>query len=90
MVNNESSEIIQILNSEFNDFAKNAALDLNPPETHEQQAAVNGWIYDYINNGVYKTGFAKSQEAYDAANNSLFYHLDKLDTLLASSKYLAS
>ena len=67
IVNNESSEIIQMFNSDFNDFATNPGLDLAPKSLKKKMDAVDGWIYDNINNGVYRCGFAKSQEAYDEA-----------------------
>ena len=56
IVNNESSEIIQMLNSEFNEFATNPALDLS--QFKDVQDGLDSWIYDQINNGVYKCGFA--------------------------------
>lgn len=61
IVNNESSEIIRMLNSEFNDFATNPGLDLYPEDLHTQIDATNEWVYDMLNNGVYKSGFATSQ-----------------------------
>ncbi|MQM15493.1 hypothetical protein Taro_048441 [Colocasia esculenta] len=65
IVNNESAEIIQMLNSEFNDIAENAALDLFPQQLQTQINEVNKWAYDAINNGVYKCGFAQKQGPYD-------------------------
>ncbi len=61
IVNNESSEIIQMLNSEFNDFATNPNVDLNPEALRKSIDEVNGWVYDMLNNGVYKAGFATAQ-----------------------------
>ena len=58
IVNNESSEIIKMFSSDLNDFAKNKSLDLFPTELQPEIEAMNEWIYDDINNGVYKTGFA--------------------------------
>ena len=60
IVNNESSEIIVMLNSAFNDIAENPNLDLAPAALKAQMDEVDPWIYDGINNGVYKCGFAKS------------------------------
>lgn len=81
VVNNESSEIIQILNSAFNDVegVGNPGLDLAPITDQERTWAneVDGWMYDEVCNGVYKSGFATTQEAYDRAVVSLFEHLDK-------------
>ena len=65
IVNNESSEIIRILNSEFNDLAKNPSLDLYPQSLRKEIDSVNEWIYNDINNGVYKCGFATKQAAYE-------------------------
>ena len=60
IVNNESSELIRILNGEFNDVAGKADLDLAPKSLLKAMKAVDEWIYPNINNGVYRCGFAKS------------------------------
>lgn len=65
IVSNESAEIIRMLNSEFNDVAENKDLDLYPDQLRTQIDEVNEWIYDRINNGVYRCGFATKQEPYD-------------------------
>lgn len=65
IVSNESSEIIRMFNSEFNDIAENATLDLYPPHLQSCIDETNEWVYDSINNGVYKCGFARKQEPYD-------------------------
>jgi len=67
IVNNESSEIIRMLNSEFNTFAEHPELDLYPENLRKEIDEVNSWIYTTINNGVYKCGFATAQSAYDQA-----------------------
>lgn len=85
IVNNESSDIVVMLNSAFNDFAKNPDLDLNT--LSEEQKAVDEWTYPGINDGVYRCGFAKSQAAYDEAVISLFSSLDRLESLLTTSRY---
>lgn len=64
-MSNESGEIIRMFNTEFNEIAENAALDLYPPHLQAQINEVNEWIYDGINNGVYKCGFAKKQGPYE-------------------------
>eukprot|EP00043_Microstomoeca_roanoka_P000349 m.27523 g.27523 ORF g.27523 m.27523 type:complete len:388 (+) comp10263_c0_seq2:79-1242(+) len=88
IVNNESSEIIAMLNSEFNEFAKNPDLDLNPADLAEAQDRINGLVYPNINDGVYRCGFASSQEAYDNAVEKLFDALDQVEQLLDKQRYL--
>lgn len=65
IVNNESAEITRMLNTEFNEIAENADLDLYPSRLQETIDGVNAWVYDAINNGVYKCGLAKKQGPYD-------------------------
>mmetsp|Transcript_37768 Transcript_37768/g.27474 ORF Transcript_37768/g.27474 Transcript_37768/m.27474 type:complete len:247 (-) Transcript_37768:327-1067(-) len=88
IVNNESSEIIVMLHNEFNDFAKNPSVSLLPKEHEGAMKEADEWIYHQINNGVYKNGFAKTQEAYEDANRNLFEGLDKLDQILSKSKFI--
>lgn len=64
-MNNESAEIIRMLNTEFNDIADNPTLDLYPPHLQTKIDEFNEWVYDTINNGVYKCGFAKKQGPYN-------------------------
>jgi putative glutathione S-transferase len=87
-VNNESSEIIRMLNSEFNEFAANPELDLYPEELREEIDEINERVYNSVNNGVYRAGFATTQEAYEEAFDELFGTLDWLDGLLAECRYL--
>ncbi|MDB6179643.1 glutathione S-transferase family protein [Paracoccus sp. Z330] len=87
IVNNESSDILRMLDSAFNDIAP-ASFDYYPAPLREQIDALNSTLYDTINNGVYRCGFAKSQEAYDAAFDALFSALDTLDDRLGRSRYL--
>ena len=87
IVSNESSEIIRMLNVAFNDLSGNT-LDFYPEALQENIDRVNSFVYDNINNGVYKTGFATSQEAYHEAYVSLFDALDKVEDMLASNRYL--
>ncbi len=87
IVNNESSEIIRMLNSAFNDFGS-AQLDFYPAELQDQIDEINQLIYDNINNGVYRAGFASSQRAYDAAYNRLFKIMDMLEERLSKQRYL--
>lgn len=88
IVNNESSEIIRILNTEFNDFALNPALDLYPQNLRSQIDELNAWIYPNINNGVYRSGFAQSQQAHDDAADELFDALDRVEDILQRQQYL--
>ncbi|KAL6244764.1 S-glutathionyl-(chloro)hydroquinone reductase [Rhinocladiella similis] len=85
IVSNESSEIIRMLYTEFDDLLPNdkRAVDLYPAELREAIEDANSWTYENINNGVYKCGIAKSQEAYHDAVTNLFNHLDKVESHLA-------
>ena len=88
IVNNESAEIIVILNSQFNQFAGNSSLELYPQEEQEKIDAWNDKIYHTVNNGVYRCGFAQSQVAYEEACAELFATLDELDKVLQTNRYL--
>ena len=88
IVNNESAEIIEIINSEFNEFAQNADRNLYPAELKEQIDVWNEKIYHAVNNGVYRCGFARSQSAYELASKELFSTLDEIDEVLATKRYL--
>ncbi|NMG21381.1 glutathione S-transferase family protein [Brasilonema bromeliae] len=88
IVNNESSEIIVMLNSQFNEFANNPTLDLYPQELKEKIDQWNERIYTSVNNGVYRCGFAQTQEAYEQVYHELFTTLDEIDTVLNTSRYL--
>lgn len=89
IVNNESSEIIRIFNSSFNKLTNNS-LDLYPAKDQEEIDSINNKIYHSVNNGVYKTGFAKNQKAYDEAVTSLFETLNELDKMLEAKDFLIS
>ncbi|MEB3358376.1 MAG: glutathione S-transferase family protein [Synechococcales bacterium] len=88
IVNNESAEIIEILNAAFNEFAVHAGLDLQPPDLEMAIAHWNAKIYPAVNNGVYRCGFAQTQAAYDRAVGDLFAALDEIDVALAHQRYL--
>ncbi|KAI0034667.1 glutathione S-transferase [Vararia minispora EC-137] len=90
IVNNESSEIIRMFNSAFDHLlpADKAALDFYPEDLRKQIDEVNAWVYDDINNGVYKSGFATSPEAYRAAVVRVFDALDKVELILEGKNYL--
>lgn len=87
IVSNESSEIIRMFNSAFDEVTGNT-LDYWPTELRDAIAPVNDRIYDTLNNGVYKSGFATTQEAYDAAVHPLFDTLDWLEERLSHNRYL--
>jgi len=87
-VNNESSEIIRMLTSEFNQWAKNPDLDLYPEPLRAEIDELNDRIYNSINNGVYRAGFATTQEAYEEAFIELFEALDVMNDRLGESRFL--
>jgi putative glutathione S-transferase len=87
IVNNESIEIIRLFNSAFNELTGNVD-DYFPVELRDEIETVNSRIYDTINNGVYKAGFATSQEAYNHAYYELFSSLDWLEERLSKQRYL--
>ncbi|MDC5840692.1 glutathione S-transferase family protein [Vibrio europaeus] len=88
IVSNESSEIIRMFNSEFNQLTGNTA-DYYPQEKREIIEEWNAYVYPHVNNGVYRCGFATTQDAYEEAYNHLFESLDRLDAHLAKSRFLA-
>ncbi len=88
IVNNESAEIIVILNRAFNDFAQRPELNLNPESLQAEIDRWNAKIYPAVNNGVYRCGFAQTQTAYEQACQELFSCLDELDNHLANHRYL--
>ena len=87
IVNNESSEIIRMLNSAF-DALTDVEMDFYPPVLREEIDAINQPIYDNVNNGVYRCGFARTQQAYDQAYDRLFNTLDELEDRLSKQRYL--
>lgn len=88
IVNNESLQIIQMLNSEFNEFAAFPERDFYPKDLRLEIDRVIDAIYQPINNGVYRSGFASSQEAYNKAVTELFTALDHWENVLAQQRYL--
>jgi len=87
IVNNESSEIIRMFNTAFNEFTGNQ-LDFYPEAYRNEIDAINQRIYDTLNNGVYMSGFAQSQAAYEKAVVPLFDTLDWLEDILSRQRYL--
>lgn len=88
VVNNESSEIIRMLNAEFNGIARNPGLDLYPAHLRASIDEANELVYDAINNGVYKCGFAKKQGPYDEAVARLYEALDRCEEILGKRRYI--
>ena len=87
IVSNESSEIIRMFNSAFDDVGATAG-DYYPQALRAEIDTLNARVYDTVNNGVYKAGFATSQTAYEEAIGPLFATLDWLDQQLAGRRYL--
>ena len=88
IVNNESSEIIRMLNGAFDAVGGDASLDFYPEPLRAEIDAINAEIYPAINNGVYRCGFATTQEAYEEAFGELFGALDRVDARLGRQRYL--
>src|ERR1043166_6048651 len=87
IVNNSEDDICRMFNSVFNEFAR-TDVDLFPRNIEDEHARLATFIYEAVNNGVYKAGFASSQKAYENAFRTLFVVLDELDTRLAMRRYL--
>ncbi|MCH8505150.1 MAG: glutathione S-transferase family protein [Ectothiorhodospiraceae bacterium] len=87
IVNNESRDILRMLDHHWNAVAQDTT-DYAPPALLEEVARAIDTIYEPVNNGVYKCGFAKSQEAYEEAAEALYEGLDKLDARLAEQRFL--
>ncbi len=87
IVSNESAEIIRMMNSAFNEVTGNTQ-DYYPAELRSEIDRLNEWIYPAINNGVYRAGFATTQEAYEKAYQELFAALDSVEQRLATKRYL--
>ncbi|KAG4076720.1 hypothetical protein HA402_002007 [Bradysia odoriphaga] len=88
IVNNESSEIIRIFNTEFNEFAKNPGLDLYPESLRKEIDELNDFIYFGFNNGVYKAGFALTQDAHESNSKLVYETLIKLEEILAKGPFV--
>ena len=89
IVNNESSEIIRMFNSAFDAFT-DAKTDYYPPALRQEIDEINAFVYANLNNGVYRAGFARAQEAYAAAFRDVFGALDMLEERLSGRRYLVS
>lgn len=87
IVNNESADIVRMLNTAFNNIGASKA-DFYPKALQQSIDEINSWVYPNINNGVYKAGFATSQKAYSEAVIELFNALDKTEDILSNKRYL--
>ncbi|WP_136636522.1 glutathione S-transferase family protein [Pseudooceanicola onchidii] len=87
IVSNESAEIIRMFNSAFDAITGNTD-DYYPDPLHDRIEEINARVYDTVNNGVYKSGFASSQKAYDKAVTELFDSLDWIEGILSENRYL--
>lgn len=87
IVNNESSEIIRMLNSAFNDYAK-SDIDYYPDSLRQDIDSINSLVYHDVNNGVYRCGFSTTQDAYNRAFDRLFDALEELEARLSLRRYL--
>ncbi len=87
IVNNESSEIIRMFNSAF-DAVTGATDDFYPPALRGEVDRINALVYPAINNGVYRAGFATTQDAYEEAYRTLFDALDTIEQRLSGQRYL--
>eukprot|EP00941_MAST-03F_sp_MAST-3F-sp1_P001815 g1815.t1 len=93
IVNNESSDIIKCLYKKdlLGQYAtKNETVDFFPPKQLDKIEETNKWVYDQINNGVYKCGFATTQEAYESAAKELEKGLVRVENILSKSRFLCS
>ena len=88
IVNNESADVLVMLNSAFDELAEHPELDLYPADLRPEIDELNARVYDTVNNGVYKAGFAQTQEAYEEAVFPLFETLDRLEARLESRRFL--
>jgi glutathionyl-hydroquinone reductase len=88
IVNNESGDVLRILNDDFRPLAT-TPVDLYPADLREEVEALEERLYETVNNGVYKAGFATTQEAYEEAVGPLFETLDWLEDRLSRQRYLA-
>ena len=88
IVNNESSEIIRMMNREFDAMATREAPDLYPDRLRGEIDRWNELIYPTVNNGVYRAGFATAQERYEQAVRGVFQTFDRLESHLACNRYL--
>ena len=90
IVNNCEDDICRMFNDVFNDFARSKDLDLFPKDIEAEHAKLCGFLYDNVNNGVYKAGFATRQRPYEISCRKLFEVLDEVEKRLSKNRYLFS
>src|SRR5262249_29699964 len=88
IVNNSEDDICPMFNAVFNDFARNKDLDFSPNEIQPQHTKLSDFLYNNVNNGVYRAGFAPRQPPYERACGRLFDALDELEERLSKTRYL--
>ncbi len=88
IVNNCEDDICRMFNDRFNDFARNKDVDFFPREIEKEHAKLSNFLYDNVNNGVYRAGFATRQRPYEIACRRIFEGLDDMDERLSKSRYL--
>jgi putative glutathione S-transferase len=88
IVNNCEDDICRMFNDAFNAVAQNKDVDLFPKEIAQEQEKLSDFLYDHVNNGVYKAGFATHQRPYEISCRKLFEALDELEARLSKSRYL--
>ena len=88
IVSNNDDDIMRMFETEFDEVAGAHDIDFYPPAHHAEIDALNGEIYETVNNGVYRAGFATDQIAYEAAARRIFVTLDRLERRLAGRRYL--
>ena len=90
IVSNNDDDIMRMFETEFDALAKHPEVDLYPREHAEEIERLNARLYDTLNNGVYKAGFATSQHAYEHAARAVFATLDELEARLSKQRYLVA
>ncbi len=88
IVNNSEDDICKMFNNVFSPLGTGASADFFPADIREEQDALSQFIYENVNNGVYRAGFATSQRVYEQACRAVFAALDKLEERLSRSRYL--
>lgn len=88
IVNNCEDDICRMFNHVFDEFARHKAIDFFPKELEAEQSKLSGFLYDNVNNGVYKAGFATRQRPYEISCRKLFEALDRLEDRLSKNRYL--